>query len=89
MNLIIPSKEKIKRAGFQKLFMVSIQYIFQIFKKNLNFLTVHLERFCDNKNLFFENGRQKMNLIINFLKNEKIWILKTICGKHLICFSDF
>ena len=22
-------------------------------------------------------GRQKINLIINFLKNEKIWILKT------------
>ena len=66
--------------------MVSIQYIFQIFKKNLNFLTVHLERFCDNKNLFFENGRQKINLIITFLKNEKIWILKMLYGKHLLDF---
>ena len=51
--------------------MISIQYIFQIFKKNLNFLTIHLGRFCDNKNLFFENGRQKINLIINFLKIKK------------------
>ena len=66
--------------------MVSIQYIFQIFKKNLNFLTVHLERFCDNKNLFFENGRQKINLIITFLKNEKIWILKMLYGKRLLDF---
>ena len=66
--------------------MVSIQYIFQIFKKNLNFLTVHLERFCDYKNLFFENGRQKTNLIITFLKNEKIWILKMLYGKHLLDF---
>ena len=49
--------------------MVSIQYFFQIFLKNLNFLTVPLERFCDNKNLFFENARQKINLIITFFKN--------------------
>ena len=43
-------------------------------------------RFCDNKNLFFENGRQKINLIIIFLKNEKIWILKMLYGKHLLDF---
>ena len=43
-------------------------------------------RFCDNKNLFFENGRQKINLIITFLKNEKIWILKMLYGKHLLDF---
>ena len=66
--------------------MVSIQYIFQIFKKNLNFLTVHLEMFCDNKNLFFENGGQKINLIITFFKNEKIWILKMLYHKHLFDF---
>ena len=66
--------------------MVSIQYFFQIFLKNLNFLTVLLERFCDNKNLFFENGRQKINLIITFLKNEKIWILKMLYHKHLFDF---
>ena len=63
--------------------MESIQYIFQIFKKNLNFLTVHLGRFCDNKNLFVENGRQKINLIINFLKNEKIWILKALAAEQV------
>ena len=27
-----------------------------------------------------------MNLIINFLKNEKIWILKMLYGKHLLDF---
>ena len=31
-------------------------------------------------------GRQKINLIINFLKNEKIWILKMSYGKHLLDF---
>ena len=31
-------------------------------------------------------GRQKINLIINFLKNEKIWILKMLYGKHLLDF---
>ena len=61
-------------------------YFSDFFKKNLNFLTVHLGRFCDNKNLFFENGRQKINLIINFLENENIWILRMLYGKHLLDF---
>ena len=30
-------------------------------------------------------GHQKINLII-FLKNEKIWILKMLYGKHLLDF---
>ena len=34
-------------------------------------------------------GRQKMNLIISNLKNEKSLILKTVYGKYLLNFSDF
>ena len=60
--------------------MVSIQYIFQILKKNSNFLTSMWGGFVITKIYFSKRniyGRQKINLIINFLKNEKIWILKT------------
>ena len=68
--------------------MVSIQYFFQIFLKNLNFLTVPLERFCDNKNLFFENARHKINLIITFFKNEKTWILRNILWLAFISLKE-
>ena len=49
-------------------------------------------RFCDyvpghlcfsKRNIY---GHQKINLIINFKKNEKTWILKTLYGKHLLDF---
>ena len=47
-------------------------------------------RFRDKENLCFEKiiiyGCQKMNLIINFKKNEKIWILKILYGGHLLDF---
>ena len=45
-------------------------------------------RFCDNENLFFQNGRQKINLIIIYLKNKKICILKMLYGKHLLDFLN-
>ena len=62
--------------------MISIQYIFQILKKNSDFLTSMWGGFS-KRNIY---GRQKINLIINFLKNEKIWILQMLYGKHLLDF---
>ena len=65
--------------------MVSIQYIFQIFKKKLNFLNIHVGRFCDNENLFSEKKYLWMSEN-KFFKNEKIWILKMLYDKHLLDF---
>ena len=66
--------------------MISIQYIFQIFKKNLNFLMWW--GFVITKIYFSKRKKRrwKINLFINFLKNEKIWILKMLYGKHLLDF---